>query len=237
MTGGPDPFEMLIARLAAEPGLGLLAEPGAVVFIWDRTGERLLWTSPGAKGLRDAFAEGFERATRDVRTRGRIKALAGGLAPGEGVRVERLRLDPARLWLPVACACRLATLDNGEAVLVTAFTGSANRIGRPRALQAADANSPAQKHTSEHSSDPARPADQPRGPIRFVWQTDAQTRFTEVSTELAQTIGPVAANILGQTWDEVSRSAVEDPDGAVADLFARQDTWSGRTVFWNIDNA
>src|SRR3712207_6106633 len=112
MTVGPAPFEALIVRLAAEPALGLLAEPGAVVFIWDRTGHRLLWTSPGAEGLRKDFTEGFERVTRDVRTRERITALAGGLAPSEGVRVERLRLDPARPWLPVACACRLAALNN-----------------------------------------------------------------------------------------------------------------------------
>ncbi|WP_081929131.1 PAS domain-containing sensor histidine kinase [Microvirga sp. BSC39] len=237
MTGGPNPFERLIARLAAEPGLGLLAEPGAVAFIWDRTGERLLWTSPGAEGLRDAFTEGFERVTRDVRTRERIKALAGGFAPRESVRVERLRLDPARPWLPVACACRLAALDNGETVLVTAFTGSANRAGRPRSFQAAGENSPVQRQAPEVSGNSAPRADQPRGTIRFVWQADAQTRFTEVSPELAQAVGPVAANILGRTWDEVSRSVVMDPDGAVADLFARRDTWSGRTVFWHIDNA
>jgi PAS domain S-box-containing protein len=237
MTGGPNPFERLIARLAAEPGLSLLAEPGAGVFIWDRTGERLLWTSPGTEGLRDAFTEGFERVTRDVRTRERIKALAGGLAPREGVRVERLRLDPARPWLPVACACRLAAMDDGEAVLLTAFTGSANRAGRPRALQAAEENSPAQTGNREASGASAPRVDQPRGTIRFVWQADAQTRFTEVSPELAQAVGPVAANIVGRTWDEVSGSVVEDPDGAVADLFARRDTWSGRTVFWHIDNA
>ncbi|MGF9758593.1 PAS domain-containing sensor histidine kinase [Microvirga sp. 0TCS3.31] len=237
MTGGPDPFETLIARLAAEPALGLLGEPGAVVFIWDLAGERLLWRSPSVEGLRGAFAEGFGRVTRDVRIRERIKALAGGLAPYEGVRLERLRLDPARPWLPVACVCRLAALDNGEAVLVTAFAGSANRAGRPRALQAADENSRAQQQIQEISSNSAPRPDQPRGTIRFVWQADAQTRFTEVSIELAQAVGPVAADIIGRTWDEVSRSVVEDPDSAVADLFARRATWSGRTVFWTIDNA
>lgn len=237
MTGGPNPFERLIARLAAEPGLSLLAEPGTVAFVWDRTGERLLWTLPDTERLRDTFAEGFQRVTRDVRTRERIEALAGGLAPREGVRVERLRLDPARPWLPVACACRLAVLDNGETVLVTAFTGSANRAGRPRALQAAVENSPVQKQALELSGNSASRADQPRGTIRFVWQADAQTRFTEVSPELAQAVGPVAASIVGRTWDEVSRSVVADPDGAVADLFARRDTWSGRTVFWHMDNA
>src|SRR3712207_8098791 len=101
MTGSPSSFEHLIERLAAEPDLGLLGEPGAVVFIWDRTGERLLWTSPGAEGLRGAFTEGFKRVTRDVRTRERIKAIAGGLAPHEGARGERLRLDPSRHWLQI----------------------------------------------------------------------------------------------------------------------------------------
>ncbi|MBJ6124478.1 PAS domain-containing sensor histidine kinase [Microvirga splendida] len=237
MTGGPNPFERLIARLAAEPGLGLLAEPGAVAFVWDRTGERLLWASPGAEGSRSAFTDPSGRVLRDFRARERIRALANGLAPHEGVRVERLRLDPARPWLPVACACRLAALDDGEPVLVTAFTGSSNRAGRPRAPQAADESAPAQEQVAEISGDPAPQADQPRGVIRFIWQADAQTRFTEVSPELAQAVGPVAANIVGRTWDEVSRSVVEDPDRAVADLFARRDTWSGRTVFWTIDNA
>jgi PAS domain S-box-containing protein len=237
MTGGPNPFETLIARLAAEPDLGLLTEPGAVVFIWDRTGERLLWTSPGVKGLRDAFAEGFGRVTQDVRTRGRIKALAGSLAPCEGVRTERLRLDPARPWLPVACACRLVALDNGETVLVTALSRSANRAGRSRVPQASDENLPAQRQAPENSGGSAPQADQPRGTLRFVWQADGQTRFTEVSPELARAVGPVAADIVGRTWDEISHSVVEDPDGGVAALFARRDTWSGRTVFWNIDNA
>jgi PAS domain S-box-containing protein len=237
MTGGPDPFESLIARLAAEPDLGLLAEPGAVVLIWNWTGETLLWTSPGADGLRHAFPEGFERVTCDVRTRERIKALAGGLAPHEGIRVERLRLNPARPWLPVACACRLADVGNGEAVLVTALAGSANRAGRLRAPQAVGETSPARTQASGFPGDAAPQADQPRGTIRFVWQADAQTRFTDVSPELAQAVGPVAADIVGRTWDEVSHSIVEDPDGAVADLFDSRDTFSGRTVFWNIDNA
>jgi PAS domain S-box-containing protein len=236
MTGGPNPFEHLIERLAAEPGLGLLAEPRAVVFIWDRTGERLLWTSPEAEISGSAPAEASGRVAREFRTRERIKALASGLAPHEGARVERLRLDPARPWLPVPCACRMAALENGEAVLVTAFTRSARRTERPRAFHTASVNSTAQAQSPEASDDPDPQARQPRGTIRFVWQADAQTRFTEVSGELAQAVGPVAANIVGQTWQEVSRSVVEDPDGAVAALFARLDTWSGRTVFWKIDN-
>jgi PAS domain S-box-containing protein len=75
------------------------------------------------------------------------------------------------------------------------------------------------------------------GPIRFIWHTDAETRFTDVSPDLAQAVGAMAGNIVGQTWEQVARSVVEDPGGAVAALFARSETWSGRTVLWNIDNS
>ena len=47
----------LIARLAAEPDLGVLAQPGAVVFVWDGAADRLLWASPAAQGLREALTD------------------------------------------------------------------------------------------------------------------------------------------------------------------------------------
>ena len=51
MSGAPSQYEALIAQLAAEPDLALLARPGAPVLVWDRNIERLLWTSPAAEGL------------------------------------------------------------------------------------------------------------------------------------------------------------------------------------------
>jgi PAS domain S-box-containing protein len=239
MSGGPSPFEALTARLAAEPDLGLLAQPGAVVLVWDATGERLLWSSPDASGVKQAFTDASGRVTRDFRARDRIKALAGGLAPREGIRVERLRLDPARPWLPIACTCRLASLERGETVLVTAFARSAAaKAARSRSPQATVPEAPtAQEPAPEVSNAILSQAEQPRGTVRFVWQADAEARFTEVSPQLAEAVGPVAASIVGRTWEEVSRSVVEDPDGAVSDLFARRDTWSGQTVFWSIDNS
>ncbi len=46
----------------------------------------------------------------------------------------------------------------------------------------------------------------------------------------------MAGDILGRAWDELSRSVVEDRDGDIAGLFARRETWSGRTIQWNVDN-
>jgi PAS domain S-box-containing protein len=236
MTGGPNPIEALIARLAAEPDLSLLASAGAGVLVWDRAGERLLWTSPAAEGLQDAFTDEAGRVIPGFRAHARIKALAAGLAPRQGVRQERLRLDPARPWLPVATLCRLALLENGESVLVTALAGAVPRASLlPRTVRRTEAAvlEPAAQTEAEAAPQPERRA----GPIRFIWHTDAETRFTDVSPDLAQAVGAMAGNIVGQTWEEVARSVVEDPDGTVAALFAGRETWSGRTIFWNIDNS
>ncbi|MGO4526034.1 ATP-binding protein [Microvirga sp. 2MCAF35] len=236
MTGGPNPFEALIAQLATEPGLSLLAEPGAGVLVWDRAGERLLWASPAAEKLRNALTDEDGRTSPGLRARDRIKALAEGLAPQHGALKERLRLDPSRPWLPVATLCRLASLENGETVLVTAFVGpvpkepSFSRSARP-------SEPPGSEPSTQVEDDTTRLPERRPGPVRFIWHTDAATRFTDVSHDLPLAVGAMAGNIVGQTWEEVSRSVVEDPDGSVAALFARRETWSGRTILWSIDNS
>ena len=219
--GGPHPFKALIARLAAEAEWRFLANPDAGVLVWDRSGERLLWASPSAAGLREAFADEAGHVLPDFRARERIRTLAGGEAPWQGLRQERLRLDPTRPWLPVACACRMASLDDGDTVLVTALSGPMPKVGsRPRTLRQA-VEAPSLDEPRRDAS--AEPALRQAGPIRFIWHTDAQTRFTDVSPDLAQAVGAMAGNIVGLTWDELSRSRVEDPDGAVAALFANRD--------------
>ena len=70
---------------------------------------------------------------------------------------------------------------------------------------------------------------------RFVWSVDANQRFTSVSEPLAQAVGDDAAEIEGETWSDVSDRLQLDESGAIADLLARGDTWSGRTVLWPVD--
>ncbi|MDP8917888.1 MAG: ATP-binding protein, partial [Pseudomonadota bacterium] len=234
----PTPFEAMVSRLAAEPGLSLLAKPDVAVLVWDQAGERVLWTSPAAAALRDALTDEAGRLVADVKARDRLKALVEGLAPRQGSRLERLRLDPSRPWLPVACACRLASLDSGEMVLVTALVGSVPKIAtRQRTPQLTTEPFRLAVPSHDTASESAALQEKPLGPVRFVWQADAQTRFTEVSSGLAQAVGSAAGNIVGLTWEEVARSFVEDPDGAVADLFARRETSSGHTVYWKVDNS
>ncbi|WP_445501411.1 PAS domain-containing sensor histidine kinase [Microvirga sp. G4-2] len=237
MNGALNQYEALIARLAAEPGLGLMARPGAPVLVWDRLVERLLWTSPAAEGLGEAFADKTGHLIPDLRARDRLKALAAGAAPREGARLERLRLNPIRPWQPVPCACRLAVLESGEEVLVTTLLGPVPQgFERPSASSVSKSdNQPTSQIFSPPSEEALTSGEKPRGSIRFVWQADAQARFTQVSPSLAEAVGARAGDIVGRTWDELTYTVVSDPEGEIAGLFARGETWSGRTIFWSLD--
>ncbi|TWB50403.1 PAS/PAC sensor signal transduction histidine kinase [Rhizobium sp. ERR 922] len=70
---------------------------------------------------------------------------------------------------------------------------------------------------------------------RFVWKIDAAGHFSEVSREFADAVGPHAAQIAGTAFADVARRFNLDPDGKIAELLARRDTWSGRTIYWPVE--
>ena len=75
----------------------------------------------------------------------------------------------------------------------------------------------------------------PSGPVRFVFQMDAESRFSFVSPEFAAVVGPHSAAIVGVAWPEVASIRNLDPKGSIAALIARRDTWSGVTLNWPVD--
>ncbi len=230
MNRAPDQYEAMIARLAAEPGLSVMAQPDAVVLVWDRAVDRLLWASPAAQGLRDALTVEAGWVASDLRAKDRLKALAAGAAPMESARAERLRINPLRPWQSIACLCRLATVEGGETVLVTVVTGSIPKLPIRQ-------EGPAAQPVAVSADEPEVAQERPRGPIRFIWQADADMRFTQVSPGLAQAVGQRTGDVVGRTWDDLTRSIVQDPEGSIAQLTGRGETWSGRTVFWTLDDA
>ena len=70
---------------------------------------------------------------------------------------------------------------------------------------------------------------------RFVWKIDAEGRFSEVSREFAEAVGPNAAKVTGMAFADVAAHFNLDPDGKIAELLARRDTWSGRTIYWPVE--
>lgn len=69
-------------------------------------------------------------------------------------------------------------------------------------------------------------------PVRFVWQTDQEGRFTLASAEFMSLVGEQTATLLGQPWCDIAAKLGLDPDGQIAQALATQDTWSALTVAW-----
>tara|TARA_R110002051_G_scaffold3567_1_gene19346 strand:- start:12704 stop:16354 length:3651 start_codon:yes stop_codon:yes gene_type:complete len=70
---------------------------------------------------------------------------------------------------------------------------------------------------------------------RFVWKIDAEGRFCEVSAEFAKIVGPHAADINGMAFGDVAGLFHLDPEGKIAELLRKRDTWSGKTIWWPIE--
>jgi signal transduction histidine kinase len=71
-----------------------------------------------------------------------------------------------------------------------------------------------------------------RAPLRFVWQMDAELRFTVGSDAFVALMGPATAASLGRPWPELAAELALDPEGQIALAVASRDTWSGLCIAW-----
>ena len=73
-----------------------------------------------------------------------------------------------------------------------------------------------------------------RAPHRFVWEMDGDRRFSSVTPDLGDAVGPNAADIVGKTWQEIS-SALNIENPALASKIAAGETWTGMRVDWPVE--
>ncbi|MFZ2100202.1 MAG: PAS domain S-box protein [Oricola sp.] len=73
-----------------------------------------------------------------------------------------------------------------------------------------------------------------RGPVRFVWKTNRDGFFTDISVEFAAAVGPNAADVVGRSFEDVARVFELDPSGEISASLKRHDTWSGKSVLWPV---
>ncbi len=74
-----------------------------------------------------------------------------------------------------------------------------------------------------------------RNPLRFMWQMDAEGRFSLGSDEFTRLIGARTAAGFGRLWSEIAEMFGLDPEGRVLKAIATRDTWSGVTLNWPVD--
>jgi PAS domain S-box-containing protein len=72
-------------------------------------------------------------------------------------------------------------------------------------------------------------------PSRFVWQVDAEGRFTNMSADLADAVGATQSGRIGEDWPSLAaRAGIANTDVLFASV-KRRDTWSGVSVLWPVE--
>ncbi|MGB8895199.1 MAG: PAS domain-containing protein [Pseudolabrys sp.] len=171
----------------------------------------LIETRPAARALlgdhRDLIALGAEKLARE--------ASLNGSAEGEiqAGHISMLKLGAGSTF-----------------ALLVVFTDPATTSGTrafARAPAVAPSRAPIPVESKEHSN---------RVPFRFVWQTDAEDRFSLASQEFANLLGPKTAAGLDRNWIEIAQTLNLDPQGQVANALSARETFSGVVLFWPADH-
>jgi len=93
---------------------------------------------------------------------------------------------------------------------------------------------PADHPPRQPAASAPKPIDRQAAPIRFVWLTDEEGRFSSLSPEFTAIVGKAAADVIGRRFRDVATTFGLDPSGEIAGLLERRDTWSGRSVQWPV---
>ena len=219
----------------------------------------LVGASEAARALldfRDLSDAGFEHARDDALMHGRSEAQVGTrhmvlqrvgsgadigliaiIAPSAPHAAQPSPAEMATTARPVAAPGELPVADYEQPALV-------GEAPAEFALIDEFADTPpepvAQIHPPELRSEPvSSEAASPlrrRHPLRFMWQMDADGRFSLGSDEFTRLIGADTAARFGRTWIEIAETFGLDPDGRLAKAIATRNTWSGITLNWPVDD-
>ena len=189
-----------------------------------------------------------DRATRLLRDLGPSAAIFsadGEIVAAESAAVERMGNQRDLLALGAEKLAREASLNGiaegeiqaGHITMIKLGAGSTFALLVVFTEPAAPARSGAQTNAvgdTPKISDPVELQLQLR-PFRFVWQTDAETRFTLTSQEFVDLLGAKSAAVLGLSWAEIAKTLTLDPSGEIANALSRHETFSGIETAWSID--
>jgi PAS domain S-box-containing protein len=111
-------------------------------------------------------------------------------------------------------------------------------VQEPRAAQAPEP--PPQVTPSEASpwddhAEEDLPISERRHPLRFMWQTDRDDRFTIASHEFLKLIGPLTESLVGRPWREVVDTLGVDGEKAMQKALASRDTFGSIALNWPVD--
>jgi PAS domain S-box-containing protein len=207
----------LLERLRRDPGMSAFVRDGAAVLVLPPDG-----------GMMHANVEGQGLAAGGIPapTMQRLKALADGLAPRAGVRLERLLFATPAGERQFTAACqRLGDPQHSGWLLIAIPEAGAAPAPPAIKTQAAPASEAAQASKPTAEPLPAK--------VRFLWELTPDGLIGNVSPEAAVVFGQQRVEaIVGRHWSALCGPVVHDPDGQVAAALAGRNTWSGKSSLW-----
>ncbi len=235
------------SRIAADPAFSALDGSGAPILaacgdplqiVYLNDSARAVF-GPDAAALAARLFAGAEPSSR------RLAELVQSVRQGAALRLERLRFDFGRSPQTVTLLCRRLSSPDAPDFLVLAALGVRPALA-PAQETAARSEGPEERPVapSDASAD-VREATRAlrerlidrhgsRAP-RFLWKTDADGRFIDLTHVLADVAGAERADILGRTVEEVVSAFALDP--AFASAIASRKSWSGLEVDWPLAEA
>lgn len=176
--------------------------------------------------LEDLVIEAADAADRIVKRR--IRAGRHSV-PGAIARLTDTR--------PMHLLCIIGDAPDVVQAAPVALPGEAEEILEEMLPEPAEsANADMVEQTSADQPQPRNFVfDQNAPPARFIWKVGPDGAFTEVSPDLAATIGPNAADVVGRRFADVANVFGFDPDGSIAALLDKRDTWSGKRLMWPVE--
>ncbi|HWF95779.1 MAG TPA: histidine kinase dimerization/phospho-acceptor domain-containing protein [Xanthobacteraceae bacterium] len=159
-------------------------------------------------------------------------AALGAEMPGTDALGADARQVGAAITASSAGPLTIERVDVEAATILIAIFGTPWQTG-PAAAARAAARPPAESDPAR--SAPAKTAASGRSPpLRFVWQVDAEHRFTVDSEEFVALTGKATAAALGRPWPQLAAALALDPEGQIALALASRDTWSGLSIAWPV---
>ncbi|WP_291685978.1 PAS domain-containing protein [Bradyrhizobium sp.] len=170
-----------------------------------------------------------------------------GEAPAEFALIEEVPEQPAEFSEPAAEPVNETAPSEPDlpwmlqpdvphveaSATVSPESESSSHEPSPYVEAVADEPSPPSAKAPSWLDEPA--PDSRRHPLRFLWQIDAEGRFSLASDEFTHLIGARTAAGFGRLWSEIADAFGLDPDGSVLKAIASRDTWSGITLKWPTD--
>jgi PAS domain S-box-containing protein len=181
----------------------------------------------------EPFEEDIDSQTADE------QSIAASLVTSDDISP----IDPGEVDLdPSVLETGDETEEDGEE---TADDSAADAEGENASAEGSEPEGPAVEAATAEDSTGDTEMDQGDGfvfqprrrPVRFAWKMDINQRFTFLSDEFAEVLGPSSTDIVGQTWQEVADAFDLDPRGHIARALDRRDTWSGKTIDWPVSGA